>query len=376
MLPMLSHRPHPTPTLIAMVCAAALSTGCSSISDTLSGGKVDYRSNGSKTVNLEVPPDLVQLNGSGRYSHASGEAVSASTYTQSTQIKQQQTSQVALNAAGNITLEREGQLRWLKVNQSPDAIWANVRDFWAEQGFELTVDQAENGLLETSWSENRAKLKEDALRNLIGSALDKLYDTGERDKYRTRIERTATGSEIYISHLGLVEVYTDSRKEQTTWKARPADPELEVIMLSKLMTKLGASKEAAAGAAAAVTTQEATPPRAKLLADGKSIALPGNFDQAWRRVSLALDRGGFTVEDRNRSEGTFDVRLAASQGATETGGFLSTVSSWFGGKQTKNELLRYRMQLNSAGNDSVITVQGDDASGVQSVARLLAINLE
>lgn len=374
MLSMLSHRRHPSPTLIAIVCAAALSAGCSSISDTLSGGKVDYRSNGNKSVNLEVPPDLVQLNGAGRYSHASGEVISASAFDKAPQLAQ--SAQIAVNKAGNVTLEREGQLRWLKVNQSPDAIWANVRDFWTEQGFELTVDQANNGLLETSWSENRAKLQEDALRNLIGSALDKLYDTGERDKYRTRIERTATGSEIYISHMGLTEVYTDSRKEQTTWKARPADPELEVIMLSKLMTKLGVSKDDAAGAAAAVSTPATTAPRAKLLADGKSVGLPGNFDQAWRRVSLALDRGGFTVEDRNRSEGTFDVRLAASQSTSDSGGFMGTVSGWFGGKSNKTELVRYRMQLNSTGNDSVVTVVGDNASDVQSVARLLAINLE
>jgi len=376
MLPMLFHRRHPSPTLIAMVCAAALSTGCSSISETLSGGKVDYRSNGSKTVNLEVPPDLVQLNGAGRYSHASGDVVSASSFDKASQTTMTQAAQVAVNKAGNVTLERQGQLRWLKVDQSPDAIWANVRDFWTEQGFELIVDQADNGLLETSWSENRAKLQEDALRNLIGSALDKLYDTGERDKYRTRIERTATGSEIYVSHMGLTEVYTDSRKEQTTWKARPADPELEVIMLSKLMTKLGVSKEDAAGAAAAASTPATTAPRAKLLADGKSVGLAGNFDQAWRRVSLALDRGGFTVEDRNRSEGTFDVRLASSQSTSDSGGFMGTMSGWFGGKSNKTELVRYRMQLNSTGNDSVVVVQGDDASGVQSVARLLAINLE
>ncbi len=32
------------------------------------------------------------------------------------------------------------------------------------------------------------------------------------------------------------------------------------------------------------------------------------FDRAWRRIGLALDRGGFTVEDRDRSQGVYFVR--------------------------------------------------------------------
>jgi outer membrane protein assembly factor BamC len=34
------------------------------------------------------------------------------------------------------------------------------------------------------------------------------------------------------------------------------------------------------------------------------------FDRAWRRVGLALDRVGFTVEDRDRQKGQYFVRYA------------------------------------------------------------------
>ena len=34
------------------------------------------------------------------------------------------------------------------------------------------------------------------------------------------------------------------------------------------------------------------------------------FDRAWRRVGLALDRVGFTVEDRDRQKGIYFVRYA------------------------------------------------------------------
>jgi hypothetical protein len=50
------------------------------------------------------------------------------------------------------------------------------------------------------------------------------------------------------------------------------------------------------------------------------------FDRAWRRVGLALDRAGFTVEDRDRTQGIYFVRYIND--ATETKGFFSKLFSW------------------------------------------------
>ncbi len=364
--------------LTALACAiAVMGAGCSNINETLAGSKVDYRSSGKKTVNLEIPPDLVQLSGQGRYTHAAGGVVSATDFDKQGQAAQSATPQIATTNQGGVTLEREGQQRWLSVNQSPDQIWASVSDFWSEQGFELTTNLPQSGLLETNWSENRAKLGEDGLRSLVGSVMDKLYDTGERDQFRTRVERTAKGSEIYISHRGLTEVYTDANKQQTTWKARPSDANLETIMLTKLMAKLGASK---ADTDAAVATSSAPPSRdiarARVMPDGVTVALDSNdFDQAWRRVNLALDRGGFTVEDRDRSKGLFEVRLVAGNDQQKTG-MLDTFKGWFGSKPNNDNVVRYRLQLTSLSTGSTVVVQGQDASSMKQVARLLAANLE
>ena len=38
------------------------------------------------------------------------------------------------------------------------------------------------------------------------------------------------------------------------------------------------------------------------------LTLDEPFDRAWRRVGLALDRVGFTVEDRDRAKGLYYVR--------------------------------------------------------------------
>ena len=67
--------------------------------------------------------------------------------------------------------------------------------------------------METDWAENRAKLPQDFIRSTLGKLLDSVYSTGERDRFRTRLERTRHGgTEIYISHRGMVEVYSNQRR--------------------------------------------------------------------------------------------------------------------------------------------------------------------
>lgn len=348
-------------TALSLALIGALSTtGCSSVSNVLAGDKVDYRSSGVKTVNLDVPPDLTQLSGQSRY----GQQTQPSTVSATSMAIPDRTpgvdagTTVAMPQSGLVKLERSGQNRWLSVALPPDKVWEQVKSFWLESGFELPVEQASTGLMETNWSENRAKLPQSGVRKLLGGILDSLYDTGERDQFRTRIERTAQGSEIYITHRGTQEVYEDSRKDQTKWVARPADTSLEAEMLSRLMLKLGSPKDTAAAAKASVaagTTTSTAPARVRLEADGVSLAADDDFDTVWRRVGLALDRGGFTIEDRDRSQGTYEIRLAPSNDPNASKpGFLSRL---FGSSDASADgLKRYRVQVSAKGINSAIKV--------------------
>lgn len=345
-------------TLGAALASAMLSTGCSSISSALSGDKIDYRSSGAQSVRLDVPPDLSQLPGQQRYNQATPSIVSATSMARQNPQAQADAAPVAIapSERGGIKLERQGQTRWLVVNQPPEAIYGQVRAFWSDVGFELAVDRPEAGVMETNFNENRAKLAEDGVRNLIGRVYDMLYDSGLRDAFRTRIERTATGSEIYISHRGMSEEYIDKvRKEQTTWRTRPSDPDLEAEMLSRLMVKLGAPKEAAETVrtqAAAPTAAQAPVASLALGADGTTISLQAEGDLAWRRVGLALDRSGFTVENRDRKAGFYEVRISVDDAAASKPGFFGRLF----GKSDEDVLARYRVRLQPQGTGTLVSV--------------------
>ena len=364
---------HPITPLRAATLLLALSlAGCSSMEGLVSGDKVDYRGQTVKSQPLEVPPDLSQLAREGRYQPQTG-VVSASTLRPSSAASPAAAvaAAVAPNAVADMRIERQGNARWLVTGLPPDKLYPLLRTFWQERGFALAVDNPEIGLMETDWAENRAKIPMDVVRRSIGRVLDSLYSTPERDKFRTRIERTATGSEVYISHRGMMEIYVNELKDRTVWQPRPSDPELEAEFLSRLMVKLGA-KEDAARTAVAAAAPSADPNTSSMLARARTSTLPAtaaleiddSFDRAWRQVGLALDRSGFTVEDRDRSAGVYFVRYIDPKLANrEEPNFFS---KWFGGDKDNARPQRVRVLVKAAGNKSMVTVQTADGAADNS----------
>ena len=355
----------PASTRLLAIAAVLSLAGCSSFENVMSGDKVDYRSQGQqKSAGLEVPPDLSQLAREGRYQPQGG-VVSASTMRQqgSAPAPVATGAAVAPQAMGDMRIERVGNVRYLVSTLPPDKLYPQVRSFWQERGFTLAMDNPEIGVMETDWAENRAKIPLDGLRNVLGRVLDSLYSTPERDRFRTRIERTPGGSEVYISHRGLQEIYTSELKDSTIWQPRPTDPELEAEFLSRLMVKLGSKEEVArsAVAAAPVTAATSTGKRSTALPATAAMDVPDNFDRTWRQVGLALDRSGFTIEDRDRSAGLYFVRyIDPKLAGKEEPGFFSKL---FGGGKDDTRPQRVRVLVKSTGAKTTnVTVQTADGS--------------
>ena len=381
----------PSFRLLAMAAVAiAALTACSSLSQLTGEETVDYRTQGNKTAPLDIPPDLTQLTRDPRYAQQ-GASVSASSFQPANAPATPGAAApsaapgpaVAVTsvstATGKATIERQGNARWLASTMTPEQMWPVLRSFWQEMGLALVVDRPETGVMETDWAENRAKLPQDAIRAVLGKVIDSAYSTGERDKFRTRVERTETGSDVYITMRGMVEVYTDVEKTQTAWQPRPPDPYLEAEMLGRLMQKLSAKPPRAITPAAAVAAASApaAPPRARMLADQPTptLKVDDGFDRAWRRDGLALDRSGFTGEDRDRAKGQYFVRYVdPAQAGKEDPNFFAKL---FGAKGDAAGPVRYRVAVKSEANLSLVTVldnQGAPEKG-EAGQRILALLL-
>ena len=367
-------------TFAGILSLAALS-GCSTIGDLFAGDKVDYRATSATRANgLEIPPDLTQLARESRYTQPNG-TVSASTFQTvgSAGAATPIVPVVAPLAVGAFKVERLGNERWLSTTLTPEEVFPQLRSFWKDNGFALAQDRADAGVLETDWAENRAKLPSDIIRNTIGKVFDSAFSTSELDKYRTRVERTASGSDIYITHRGMAEVYIGDRKESTVWQPRPSDPQLEAAFLSRLMVKIGTKEETARAIVA--TSSTPGPARARALSDrpGPTLQIDDGFDRAWRRVGIALDRSGFTVEDRDRTQGLYYVRYVDPKFAgREDPNFFSKLFSFGRKKDDEGGPAKYRVKVAAEASGSTVAVldsQGKPENG-EAGKRIVALLLE
>ena len=366
---------------IALLLAAALALGgCSSISELFSGKKIDYKSAGTLPP-LEVPPDLTAPSRDNRYAVPDAPRSSATLSGYQAERAQQKVKlgqSVVLPQIEDMSIQRAGTERWLVVKEPPEKIWEIVKEFWQENGFLVNVERPEAGVMETDWAEDRAKIPQDFIRRTIGRFVDALYSVPERDKFRTRMERTpdGKGTEIYISHRGMMELYIDEQRSHTKWQPRPPDPGLEAEFLRRLMVRLGTTEEQAKQ----LLANEPAESRAKLASGAggaETLEVYEPFDRAWRRIGLALDRVGFTVEDRDRQKGIYFVRYADPEAEIQgpkKEGFLSSLAFWRS-NDPKVKAEQYRVRVEPMQDASRVAVLDKDGAVVSNKTsqRILAL---
>ena len=342
--------------------------GCSSLdTDGLIPDKqVEYKREQQAEKNLELPPDLTSSRVNDRMAvpdNFAGVGTNYSEYVVDRNLRGQggamRTGGSVLPANPDMRIERDGDVRWLTIKADPDALWDRVLDFWQDQGVLLNEQNPEAGIMMTSWLENKANLSNDIITETLSSVFDGLYETGYRDAYRIRFERSGEITEIFMTHYGMEEKLAGENAGKTIiWEQRPRDPELEVVMLRRLMIFLGAAEDRASAQLAAVSKYKK--PRATLIQDekGAKLVISEEFQRAWRFTGLALDRIGFAVEDRNRQAGIYYVTYndpAASKSAT---GFLDSLKFWSDEEQNN----KYEIHVKT--EDAVSSVSVHDDKGV------------
>lgn len=364
-------------TILLCLLAAVAVGACQTIAEKR---KIDYKS--TRTLPpLDIPPDLSgpegakapadSAPGSATYSGLAAEKGAPGTTSAGGDV---------LPDVSGIRIERDGQIRWLVVKMPADQAWTKVREFILNNGLLIDKENPQTGIIETDWAENRAKIGT-SLQKIFAKSLGTLYSTGTRDKFRFRLEKGAVSgtTEIYVSHHGMEEVIVNregvSEIGETRWGPRPSDPGLETEMLRLLMVSLGVKEDKAKSL---VASAEATPPteRAKLTKEGerRSLSLPEDFERAWRRVGLALDRTSFTVEDRDRSKGIYYVRYIDPDKPQKKKGFIRRM---FSGKD-KEPTNEYQVLVKGDEKTSRVDVLNKDGAPEQSATgeRILTLLYE
>jgi len=311
-------------------------SACSTVDKTLPDHSIDYKKSDS-VKELSVPPDL----NSGSLGDTMAVPDSASSSDFDTSAATGAATAAVLPKEANMRIVRDGDKRWLVIKATPDQLWDRINQFWQSNGFLIKRDDPKIGIIETDWAENRADIPDGPIRSLISKVFTNAYSAATRDKFRVRLERgvKAGTTELYLTHYGLEEV---AKGDNTMWQPRPSDPELEAEMLTRLMVYLGADeKQARTQMAAAKVEAKSRVQMVKGKDGASSLLLHEGFANAWRITGLALDRVGFTVEDRNRSDGVYYVRYHDPRNEADSS-FFSKLAFWRDDKAPEG---RYQVKL-------------------------------
>ena len=366
------------PALTYSVLVVLALSGCETLSQ---GRKIDYKTEAAHTLpTLEVPPDLAVPPGSATDTGVPTRgATTYSEYTAGKPVEAIVTDRTVLPEFAGVRIARDGNVRWLVVNASPEALWPKVREFILANGLLVAKENPQAGIIETDWAENRAKIGT-AGQRLLAKWLSSLYSTGTRDRFRFRLERDIEPdtTDIYVTQQGMEEIEVQNKTtgdaQGTMWQPRPNDPELEAEIMRLLMISLGTKVEQANAQVAAAMSRA---PEQASLSRGNgatSLNLRDDLDRAWRRVGLSLDRLGFTVEDRDRSKGVYFVRYIDPEVAKKKGGWFS---GWFSKDEPKpSDQFQIHLKEAAMGTDVEVLDKGGAPDTSETSGRILSLLYE
>ncbi len=223
---------------------------------------------------------------------------------------------VAINRhEDNIRIQKLGNRRWVVIDSPPEKVWPRVLQFLADSNIGISMKNPIKGMIETTW-------------------LPYQDDEVTKNKYRIFIEHSLQHgtSEIHVRHVMVPR--SVSGGGHLTWPNVSVNPERETWLIDELVGQLVQDERTSVSFLAQAIDSEV---KSKLIvADGSvpTIEIKLDYARAWASLGLALDRGGFDVNDKDRENGTYYVSHSDKDDDDQEPGFFSRL---LGGKQVKEE---------------------------------------
>jgi len=241
--------------------------------------------------------------------------------------------------------------RWVLINIPPSELWPRVRSVLNRNGVPAALAEGSSGVIETVW----VKFNSDD-------------DNSHRFRFQISPGVQVNSSEISLLHNQAVR----SEEEQAVWPQASDSDQREKDMLTMLANELaGATNYASVSLLAQNIGGEA-----KVVVITPEVADPFiqiklSFDRAWASILYSADRGGFTLVDKNRSEGTLYVNYTDK--ATDEPGFFAR---WFG-EDSGDQILEvnYQVLVQVVGANVEVRVVGPDSDGLGKAETLRLLKI-
>jgi outer membrane protein assembly factor BamC len=240
--------------------------------------------------------------------------------------------------------------RWILVNSSPSKLWPRIRNILNSSGLPTSAVDASAGIIETDWLS---------------------YKSDEANQHRFKF-LISPGVQINSTEIAVIHQQKIVDTVQQDWNKSSDTDAKEEDMISFLSGELAAATDFASVSLLAqeiggsskveIVNPEAADPFIQVNLD---------FERTWASINYSAVRGGFTLVDRDRSQGQLLVAYS-SELEEEAGGFLN----WLGlGSDTDVIKASYRILVQDTGNAIEIRLVSMNGNSLQRAQALKLLNI-
>ena len=220
----------------------------------------------------------------------------------------------------DVRMQRLGSRNWLVVPEPVTTAWPKLKQFFADNGVSLILDEPSLGRLDTEWlTINSEETYRDVVREVLkGNLID-----SQRDRFLVKLEqglRVGT-SEIHMRHESeiLEDISTDP--SEIFWKIKSDSLEAERSLLNEIGAYIAA--KVSEMSVSKVALEIGTMQKSELLRDSNGypiLRLKLDFQRAWATIGQALGNAEADIIELNRDDREFKANLPLESLGIETGG--------------------------------------------------------
>ncbi len=275
-------------------------TGCGGLGlgDVMPDNRTKYQRSQS-LPDLEVPPDLT--------SEALNDPLvipdeeDANTLSEFERRKQMR--QGGQMSDAEMAMLDNADEKWLSVQGTTFTIWPQLREFWLAKGFEIDLDDAELGVLETQF-------REVSIDGLV------VY----REKFKIFSEEGGTPGNLILFISNEREEHITLSDGNAEWIGQESNEEDVKELVSELNVHFYGESTAASSSSAGsgqTFSPQAPVAMAEILNAGEGkeyLTIPDEFSRAWRNMEDAISQSGMYIENKDVEKGIYFVIYYAAPG--------------------------------------------------------------
>ena len=238
-----------------------------------------------------------------------------------------------------VVISRFGDEQWILVKGSPGAVWPRLRLFLNYNNIDVVRVDAQQGIIETAW-----------------------FDPKEapRERYLIRVDQGVQRetSEIYVTQADL--------RAGDDWPALSSSGEREDLVVKNLAQYLADSN---AGSTISLLAERAHDTSGKVTLDIDDARVPVlklalAYERGWASLINAVNKAGFTIDDRNHSAGLIYTHFKDKDEGEDDGWF----SGWFSDEEDtgKAYLIRVKREHSRLMDITVEHQNGDEMDPAQA----------